>query len=443
MNFKVATVAAAVKPFRACLLTVDLPRPQLLILADAPDALTEVFGISLLERLLRTAPRIGFREALILSKRPDVIAAHLAKPSWARAEVKLDFRRREIDPVLISDVIPGAERILLVSAGFYYDARLLKSLAERERTTVLIDSAPPPSSVPLWKKEGVDFRGAALLDREWLAHRQYDGALPDRLSSDTGTGRIQVCDAAKEPTYVMSLRKQVRPVFFPAPSPELVSIAERFVRDLAQNGVLDFPGFLDSPIEDWIVKRLCRTAIRPNHVTFVTMLIGLAVTTLFVTGRLWWGVALAYVIEVLDGVDGKLARTKVQTTPTGEWEHEVDYAIELSWWTALAFHFRTTGLTSAWWLLALYVGSDLVDRVAKRVAKRKVGRNLDDVSNFDRFVRCIGARRNVNIWILIAALLLGDAVNGFVLFCWWGAATAAAHLVRAFQIRFGISEIAS
>jgi phosphatidylglycerophosphate synthase len=258
----------------------------------------------------------------------------------------------------------------------------------------------------------------------------------DQLSSDAATGRIAECDAARQPTYVTALRKNVRPVFFPAPAANLVGVAERFPRDVAQTGVLDFPGFLDSPIEDWVVARLCRTSITPNQITFVTMLIGLGVTAFFATGHLWWGVALAYTIEVLDGVDGKLARTKVETTAAGEWEHVVDYCIELSWWTALAYHFQEQNLRSAYWLLLLLVGSDLIDRLAKRAVKRKVGRNLDDVSNFDRFVRCIGARRNINIWILIAALALGDAVHGFVLICWWGAATAAAHLVRAGQIRF-------
>ena len=415
---------------------MDSPRPQLLILADAPDALVELFGVSLLERLLRTAQRLGFREALILSKTPEEIAARVAKPSWARTEIAIDVRRREADPVLINDVAPGAGRILLVSAGFYYDARLLKALSESGATTLLVDSAPPPESVPLWKAEGVEFRGAALLEREWLASRHYDVSLVEQLSSEAGMGRVQVCDAAAEPTYVTALRKHVRPVFFPAPTPELVALAEKFPRDVAQNGVLDFPGFCDSPIEDWIVKKICRTSIRPNHVTFATMLIGVAVTVLFATGHLWWGVALAYTIEVLDGVDGKLARTKVETTTAGEWEHEVDYAIELSWWTALAFHFHAAGLGNAFWLLALYVVADLVDRLAKRAVKQKVGRNLDDVSNFDRFVRCIGARRNINIWILIAALALGDARHGFVLICWWMAATTVAHLIRTTQIRW-------
>lgn len=415
---------------------MDLPRPHLIILADPPDAFAVLFGISVLERLLRIAERLGFREAVVVSREPEQIAAHLAKPSWARAKVALRFRGREPGAVLVRDGAAGAERALVVSAGLYYDARLLKALIERQATTLLVDSAPPPESVPLWRDQGSDFRGAALVYPDWLSRRDSRTVLLEELSSDAAKGRIEVCDAAKEPTYVTSLRKQVRPVFFPAPSPDLVPLAEKFPRDVAQNGVLDFPGFCDSPIEDWIVRRLCRTPIRPNHVTFVTMLIGLAVTASFTTGRLWWGVLLAYVIEVLDGVDGKLARTKVETTAVGEWEHNTDYLIELSWWVALAFHFRGAGVPSAFWLVGLYVVSDLFDRLAKRAVKKKVGRNLDDVSNFDRFVRCIGARRNINIWILIAALVLGDPANGFVLICWWGAASAAAHIVRAMQIAY-------
>jgi phosphatidylglycerophosphate synthase len=412
-------------------------RPQLIILADAPEAFCVLFGISLLERLLRVVQRLGFREAIILSSLAEEVAAHLAKPSWARADVALSFRSRDDAHALqVSDVSTGGGCVLVVSAGFYYDARLLKELAGQSATTLLIDSAPPPESVALWKGEGGVFRAAALLEGAWLSRQDHSAGLMDQLSSDAATGRIEACDAARQPMYVTALRKNVRPVFFPAPAPTLVGVAERFPRDVAQNGVLDFPGFLDSPIEDWIVARLCRTSITPNQVTFITMLIGLIVTALFTTGHLWWGVAVAYAIEVLDGVDGKLARTKVETTAAGEWEHVVDYCIELSWWTALAYHFRAENLPSAYWLLLLLVGSDLVDRLAKRAVKKKAGRNLDDVSNFDRFVRCIGGRRNINIWILIAALALGNAADGFVLFCWWGAATTAAHIVRALQIRF-------
>lgn len=413
---------------------MDLPRPHLIILADPPGAFAILFGISLLERLLRVAERLGFREALIVSRKPDQVAAHLAKPSWARAKVALTFRARETGAVLVSDVATGAERSLVVSAGFYYDARLLGKLTEAQSTILLADSAPPPECVELWKNQGGVIGAAALVENAWLSRQDQTAALLDQLASDAALGRIGVCDAARQPTYVMSLRKHVRPVFFPAPPLELLSVAERFPRAAAQPGVQAFVERLNAPIEDWIVGRLCRTHITPNQVTFGTMLIALAVTACLATGRFWSGVVLASVVEVLDGVDGKLARTKVETTAGGEWEHVVDYCFELSWWIALAFHFHSAGMRHACWLLVLLVGSDLIDRLAKRAVKKEVGRNLDDVANVDRFVRWIGSRRCINIWILAVGLLLGDPANAFVLICWWGAASAAVHVVRAVRI---------
>src|SRR5476651_1293618 len=103
---------------------MESPRPQLLILADGPAAFFTLFGISLLERLLRVVQRLGFREATILSNSPEPAAAHLTKSSWARADVALSFRSRDADAVRVSEVATGTGRVLVVSAGFYYDARL-------------------------------------------------------------------------------------------------------------------------------------------------------------------------------------------------------------------------------------------------------------------------------------------------------------------------------
>ena len=106
----------------------------------------------------------------------------------------------------------------------------------------------------------------------------------------------------------------------------------------------------------------------------------------------------------------------------------------MSWWSALAFHFEKEGLRSAYVLLLLLVGSDLLGQLARRLVRTATGRSLDDSSGFDRFMRRIGARRNINIWILAGALLLGQAKNGFILICWWAVATAAIQFIRALQI---------
>ena len=416
---------------------MESAQPQLIILADVPDALCVLFGISLLERLLRMIQRLGFREALIISSSVEEITAHLAKPSWARAEMVLSFRPRNAGAVRVNQIATGADLVLVVSAGFYHDARLLKVLAEQTVTTLLVDSAPPAECVALCKDRGGVFGAAALVERDWLERQDHTIALMDQLSFDAAAGRIEVCDAARQPTYIRELRKHVRPVFFPAPAPDLVEAAERFPRDAAQPDVQAFVERFNAPIENWIVRQLCRTSITPNQVTFGAVVLGVGATALFANGHLWAGVALAYIFEVLDGVDGKLARLKVETTAAGQWEHITDYFLEMSWWVALTFQFHAQGMSYAWWLLVLLVGSDLIDRLAKRPVKRKLGRHLDDVSNFDRFVRCISSRRCINIFILAVGLVLRDPENAFVLMCGWMAATAAVHIIRAFQIRFG------
>src|SRR5436853_3170810 len=130
---------------------MDSPHPQLLLLADGPDAFCTLFGISLLERLLRVVQRLGFRDAIILSTSPADVAGHLTKPSWARADMALSFRQRNAGTLSVSEAAFGAERVLIVSAGFYYDARLLRALAEQTATTLLVDSAPPPDCALLWQ----------------------------------------------------------------------------------------------------------------------------------------------------------------------------------------------------------------------------------------------------------------------------------------------------
>lgn len=412
---------------------MESPRPALVITADLPGALTNIFGISLLERLLRTAERCGFRQAVILSD-TDEVKDYLAIPSWARSQLALTFHDKSPGNVRVKDIPEVVGNVLLLSAEFYYDPRLLMALAEQRETALLTDSSPPFDVARLWRESAKTGERAALLQSRWLAQQDPETAIFDRLSFDLENGTISQCDAAALPTYMAELRKHVRPVFFPAPSQDLMPIAEASIRDTAQNGTLDFPGLMDSPIEDWIVAHLCRTNVTPNQVTLATVVIGVAVTILFATGHLWWGVLFAYTIEVLDGVDGKLARTKVETTEAGEWEHALDFFVQTSWWIALAFHFHQTGLRSAWGLAALLIGSDLLGGSARKSVWKRTGRTLDDSSDFDRFVRCIGGRRNINIWILAGALLLGDGANGFVLMCYWVALSTAVQVVRALQI---------
>ncbi len=424
------------------------PLPALLILADSQDALTDLCGISLLERLRRIFRWLGFGEAMVLSNSVESVATHAAKSSWRRGEVALNFRERKAKDVTIGDVLdcigattpPPDERVLIVSAGFYYDERLLRVLADAQSESALIDSDPPSVVKSFWEDSDIHdsdrLSCALLLSREWLIGKDRAALLGQEVASEAVSGRIASVDAAQQPGYVRSMRRNIRPVFFPAPSPDHRTLAERLLRDATQKHVLDFPAIIHAPIENWLVLRLCRTSVTPNQLTLTGALLGAGVTLLYAFGYLWAGALLALVFGIWDGLDGKLARLKAQTTKLGKSEHVLDYLVEMSWWTALAYHFHAGGqVRYAYALLIAFIAADFFDRIARRSVEPKLGRSLDDVSRFDRLVRCVAGRRNIYTWLFTFFLLLGAPATGFVLLCCWGIASNVLHIIRASQIR--------
>ncbi len=415
---------------------------SLLIVADSPEALSELCGISLLERTRRTVRQLGFRKGTILSNSMKSIVEHLASQSWHGGDVSLEFRERKGSQVTIGDIQDCllAGRILVVCAGFYCDGRLLHSLAQAQQDSILIDSNRPSITAPLWTNSNAHSFGrgcAAMVSSEWFSRRNRAAALRQELESDAIAGRIGTVDAAKQQAYIPDMRRSVRPIFFPAPTPDCRPLAERLLHDATQKGVLDFPAIVHAPIEKWFLSHLCRTTITPNQVTLGTGILGLSVTLLYAFGYLWVGTLLALLVGILDGVDGKLARLKVQMTKSGKREHVLDYFIEMSWWAALAHHFHTTGQVGYAYLIWLvFFASDSLERVAKWSVKLRVGRSIDDVSRFDRLVRRVAGRRNIYTWLFTICLSLGAPATGFISLCLWGMATAAIHIFRALQIRY-------
>jgi hypothetical protein len=117
---------------------------ECVILADSPGALTQLCGISTLDRLLRTLQRCGITHATVLSSTPDPIAKELARPSWARAELNVTLRCRWNGPVTagqIADAWPDPGNLLLViPADSVFDPRLLRALVSQVAPAALVDS---------------------------------------------------------------------------------------------------------------------------------------------------------------------------------------------------------------------------------------------------------------------------------------------------------------
>ena len=401
-----------------------------ILIADAPEALTGLCGVNLLERLLRILQRLGFRRAIVFSGTPDVIGAELATRSWARKEITADLIQCAAKPITAQLILHhgAASRLLIVPANVYCDSRLLAALCANGSPAALIDSNPPQFARPLIRNPC----GPALVTTEFLLACSSSVPFFEELRNKIDNGMISAVDAAAVNDYIGSMRRRVRPFCFSAPRAEDRRLAERIILDSAQNGTLDIPAYVHAPIETAIVSRLCRTRITPNQITIAGLVIGCGATAAFVVGRVGLGSLAALIFGVVDGLDGKLSRVKVETTKRGEWEHHVDTFVENSWWAAIAFHLWQAGqLPSAFYFLALLIVSHVLDGFGKRRAHRATGRRLDDVAPFDRAFRLIGARRNVYIWVLACGFLLNALPQTYVFICGWAAITAAIHLLRS------------
>ena len=418
---------------------------ECVVLAESPGALVELCGISTLERLLRTLLRCGITRATVVSSTPDLIAARLIEHCRPRAQLILTFAKRPDGPMTIEQIVtiwPDAAQLLLAVRGdIVFDGRLLHFLATQSSPAVLVDSAVPSKFQPLMDSApnalGAKVCGAALLQRDWVSTQ--NGPLEKAINNGLEQNSIPAVDVIRRPCYSPALRRKLRPFWFPAPLPDQVKLAESILLNSVQKGTQDLPARIHAPLETFLVSKLCKTTITPNQLTVSWIILAFGTVILFVTGHLIEGILLALTIGILDGLDGKQARIRVETSKTGEIEHWFDSFFEVMWPTALAYHFYVSGqLPNAFFYLALLIGAEALDGIGKLGVYTPAAKSLVGPGLFDQIIRLVGGRRNIYVWVLAACVVFGIPEKALVVMAFWEVATAAADLLHSCWIRYAL-----
>jgi phosphatidylglycerophosphate synthase len=416
---------------------------ECVVLADCPGALVELCGISTLERLLRTLQRCGIERATILSSASERIAEELARPSWPRAQLALTLRTRPNGALRIEQIVDiwpdNAQLLLVIRGDAVFDSRLLQLLATQRWPAVLVDSAVPSKLQPLVAQApntpGAKFCGAALLQRNWVSTQS--GALENAINNGLEQNAVAAVDVTDQPSYSPALRRRLRPFWFLAPPPAGSKLAERILLNSVQKGTQDFPARVHAPLETFLISKLCKTAITPGQLTVSWIVLAFGTTILFATGHLVWGILLALIIGILDGLDGKLARIKVETSGAGKIEHRFDSFFEVVWPTALAYHLYVSGqLPNAFFYLALLIVAEALDGIGKLGIYGPAERLLVEPGLLDRIVRLVGGRRNIYVWVLVACVVLAMPEKALIVMAFWEVATAAIDLLHSCWIRY-------
>jgi archaetidylinositol phosphate synthase len=97
-----------------------------------------------------------------------------------------------------------------------------------------------------------------------------------------------------------------------------------------------------------MVRPLLGTRVRPNHLTTLRLVSGLAACLCFARGSdagMWWGGALWLASAFLDRADGELARIGDMRSEAGHiYDYYVDNLVNVAFFVAIGFGLRHSGL---------------------------------------------------------------------------------------------------
>ena len=234
------------------------------------------------------------------------------------------------------------------------------------------------------------------------------------------------------------LRKRERP-FLEALTPANVPLLERASYTGAYKGVTDIlTKYLWPEWAFWLTKLCARTGVSPNMVTTISAVFCVLATWAFWDGWYWTGLACGLFMMVLDTVDGKLARCTITSSWWGNiFDHGMDLIHPPFWWYAwgagLIAYGRPLPDDIFWLCMVAIVGGYVVQRLIEGAFIGAFGIHIHVWRRFDSWFRLITARRNPNMPILAAFLLIGRPDWGLVAVAIWTIASLAIHGVQLLQ----------
>ena len=307
--------------------------------------------------------------------------------------------------------------VVLGNLAFALDPAWLKELARRPGTALVKDGTPVLAHVAWGEADGV---AAAMT-----------GAAPLPPG-------LELLDADTASLSYFELRKRERPFVLPLSRANELEV-ERGFYDAAYKGVTDvLTLYLWRRPAFWLTRWAAIAGLTPNVVTLVGFVFCAAAFWLFWEGQYWAGFASGFVFMVLDTVDGKLARCTGQSSPWGNvFDHGVDLIHPPFWWWAWVHGLGSAGhqLEEVYKssLLAIIVGTYIGGRLIEGWFKRRFGMHIHVWRPVDSRFRLVTARRNPNMVILFAALLVGRPDIGIELVALWSVISLIFHAVRLAQ----------
>lgn len=238
--------------------------------------------------------------------------------------------------------------------------------------------------------------------------------------------------------YNATLRKRESAFLVPLRA-ETVRAVERASYDASYKGVTDLLTlYLWRGIAFHLTRWAAAARLTPNAVTLIGIALCVWTFFLFLHGHDAPGLAIGLVFMVLDTVDGKLARC---TGTSSRWGNILDHGVDLVhppfWYWAWGHGLAAWGLAMSgdalWTIMAVLIAGYVVQRAIEGAFIARFGMHIHVWERADSRFRLVTARRNPNVVILVASLIVAQPDWGLLAVAWWTGLSCLFHLARLAQ----------
>ena len=183
-----------------------------------------------------------------------------------------------------------------------------------------------------------------------------------------------------------------------------------------------------------VVTRWCtKLGITPNQITVVGGILMLYALWAFSKGMYVEGLIAGWIFTFFDTVDGKLARVSFTASKIGNvLDHGIDLVHPPFWYVAWGYGLVHVGMgidpTVLNWLFFVIVGGYIFQRVLEGYFIVRFNIHMHIWRKFDSFFRLITARRNPNMLMMTAAVIVGRPDWAVWAVAGWTAASLLVHM---------------
>lgn len=366
--------------------------------------------MSLLERNLRLLASAGCETVLILhpadSPLPLLVVPRPLGVTVEAAEVTVPTTNPLT--ILHSLEFPDHDPLFFFDANLLLDPRVLDALKQRTPPCFLVSANGSPNHL-VWR---VGWLTQAAITAGHAVVQQADQLLLTSIERDDTALYSEAVPYCEKITGKHDLSRGWK---------LLIDRASKRPADVVEK-------YVDPPIENWLVHKLCDTAVTPNLVTLLAIAVALTAVSLFYQGWFLPAALFAWAATVLDGVDGKLARVKLMTTSIGKLERIAGFCYESAWYLAWAAYLTRTYDPVAWEVGTALAVCNGCDQVLIAAFAQFRGKPLSEMSRFDQWFNLIGGQRRIYLAMLLVGFMVGMPLQALQAVLWWAVVTVFIHL---------------